>query len=538
MSASSPAWARVDRGKAQRGFERRHVRRGHRVRAGDPAQTLLGDLERGAPGEDARHGGERLRIEAARTLVGQLALGRAHGLPGEARRAFGLGDPLAGAQQDVLVAREAPDPRSLEQGRQGAQRQRGDAAAGIALSRVQRLQGHGLLHVVLAARLQMQLPAVATDAHLEDLGRALVDGRDAHVAPDLLDHVLVGVAVAAEGLEARVGGDVAGLAGQVLRDGSLGDELGLAGVEPLGRLLDVRAAGFEPHGVGHDQLVGVALLLRQRRAALDALGGVGDGAIEGRPAGAEAEGRHHETRVAEDGQRLLQALAFDAAHQPIRVDDDAVERQRRGVAGADAVLVLRLAVTEVLGVALDDEPAGSAGRQGEDGEDVRHAAVADPLLAARELVADDRAVLLDGDGGGAQRREIAAGLGLGGAVGHEDALVGDASEPVLLLLRRAAHRDGIAAERGRQQAGRDAEIDARQLLAEPVDVEGAAAHAVVGLGNEEQVEAELGAAHLADDLGGELVPRVELEQAGVRQLPVGEVAQRLQDHVERFSVEA
>jgi hypothetical protein len=44
-----------------------------------------------------------------------------------------------------------------------------------------------------------------------------------------------------------------------------------AAVQPLGGPLDVGARCFEAHGVGDDQLVGVALLFAERRAALDAL---------------------------------------------------------------------------------------------------------------------------------------------------------------------------------------------------------------------------------------------------------------------------
>jgi len=48
----------------------------------------------------------------------------------------------------------------------------------------------------------------------------------------------VRVAVAAEGLNGRIGGGVAGLGGQVLGDRSLDVENALAGVDPRGRLLD------------------------------------------------------------------------------------------------------------------------------------------------------------------------------------------------------------------------------------------------------------------------------------------------------------
>ncbi len=54
--------------------------------------------------------------------------------------------------------------------------------------------------------------------------------------------------------------------------------------------------------------------------------------------------RHHQAGVAEDGLRLRQPLALDAADQAVGRDEDIVEEEGGGVAGADAVLVLGLAL--------------------------------------------------------------------------------------------------------------------------------------------------------------------------------------------------
>lgn len=109
--------------------------------------------------------------------------------------------------------------------------------------------------VVLPAGLEVVLPAVAGDGHLHDLGGALVDRGDPDVPPDLLDHVLAGVAVTAEGLDGRIGRRVAGLGGEVLGDGPLGVERALGAlVDPLGRLLDVGPGGLQADGVRDDQL--------------------------------------------------------------------------------------------------------------------------------------------------------------------------------------------------------------------------------------------------------------------------------------------
>ena len=49
-------------------------------------------------------------------------------------------------------------------------------------ARVQRFELARLVVIVLAAGLQVKLPAVAADGHLHDLGGAFVDRGDANVA--------------------------------------------------------------------------------------------------------------------------------------------------------------------------------------------------------------------------------------------------------------------------------------------------------------------------------------------------------------------
>ena len=188
-----------------------------------------------------------------------------------------------------------------------------------------------------------------------------------------------------------------------------------------------------------DQLVRVAPLLGQRAAGLDALARVGDRAVERRPSGAEPERGHHQPRVAEHLLGLDEALAFDAADEPVGVDVDLVEEQRRGVAQPDPVLVLVLAVREALGAGVDHEPARPAGSEGEDGVEVGDAAVADPLLGAGDPVAGHGPVVADRLCGRLQRSEIAARLGLRGAVGEQDSLLGDPAH-VLALLRPPSRR--------------------------------------------------------------------------------------------------
>ena len=137
---------------------------------------------------------------------------------------------------------------------------------------MQRLNLLGALVIMLSARLQVQLPAIAADGHLHDLGGAFIDPGDANVAADLLHHVLVGVAVAAQRLNAGVGSGIAGFRRHVFRDRAFGVQAAfVGGIDALGRLFDEGAASFQMDNVRHDQLVGVALLLGERRSALNAL---------------------------------------------------------------------------------------------------------------------------------------------------------------------------------------------------------------------------------------------------------------------------
>ena len=194
---------------------------------------------------------------------------------------------------------------------------------------------------------------------------------------------------------------------------------------------------------------------------------------------------------------------------------------------------------EAGGVAVDDEPARAAGGVGQDRVQVGDAAVADPLLLAGDPVRRDGAVVAGHrHGDGLQRPEVAARLRLGRAVGHQQALGGDASQPASLLLGRAPDHDRVAAEERRQHRGGDAEVDGGHPLADPVDVEGRAAHAAVLLGDEQQLDAQILAAHPLDQLGGELVALVEVDEQLLRQLVRGEVADRVERHLQHVAVQA
>ena len=216
-----------------------------------------------------------------------------------------------------------------------------------------------------------------------------------------------------------------------------------------------------------------------------------------------------------------------------RIDIDVIEGQRGGVAQADAVLVFGLVVSKTLRVFFDDEPGWTAGRVCQHCICAGDSTVADPLLVAVNFVAHDASVLKDAIGRGAQGSQIAAGFRLGGAVGKQQSLIGDAAQPELLLLVGGADRDGIAAEKSSQHGGRNPEIDPRHLLANAVDVERATAHAAELFGNKQKLNTQLvGAAHVTDDFDGAFVAVVEIDQNFVGQALPGEFFERLQTQLQ------
>src|ERR1700687_1181631 len=178
----------------------------------------------------------------------------------------------------------------------------------------------------------------------------------------------------------------------------------------------------------HDQLVGITLLFRERSAALKAFGRIWNCAIECSPSGAKAERCHHEPCVSENSLSLIQALAFHASDQAVGININVVEREGRGVAEANAVLVFRFIVSETFRVFLNNEPSWPCGCAGQDRVCASDSAVADPLLVAVNLVADDFAVFHDSIGSGAERPQIAARLWFRGAVGEKQDLISDAAQ--------------------------------------------------------------------------------------------------------------
>src|SRR5437588_8670712 len=106
-------------------------------------------------------------------------------------------------------------------------------------------------------------------------------------------------------------------------------------------------------------------------------------------------------------------MAFDSTDKAIGIDVDIAEGERGGVAEANAVLVFRFIVRESLCVFLYDEPARASRGVGENRVGIGDSAIADPLLVAVDLVADDLAPPPPRLCSSPDRAELAAGFGLG-----------------------------------------------------------------------------------------------------------------------------
>ena len=272
------------------------------------------NFEGGFARKDAAHGGERDRVETAARFFREFAVGHRRGTVRQAARALCIGNQFAQAEKNVLVASQSPNAGFLHHRGQRVQRQRRSVRSHLWMLRVQRFKFARIVVIVLPTRFQVELPAITADRHLHDLGGALINDGDANVAADLLHHVFVRVAVAAERLNTGFGSGIAGLGCHVFSNRPFGVEAAfVAGIDALRRLLYIGAGGLEAHGMRHDQLVRVALLFREWPSSLDALGGIRNGAIKRRPSRAQPKGRHHQPGVAEDRLRLEQSLAFDSA---------------------------------------------------------------------------------------------------------------------------------------------------------------------------------------------------------------------------------
>jgi hypothetical protein len=177
------------------------------------------------------------------------------------------------------------------------------------------------------------------------------------------------------------------------------------------------------------------------------------------------------------------------------------------------VLVLVLARLQTLGARFHGEEAGSVRRLGQDGIELRHTAVGDELLGAVDAIAGDVALVVgDPIGNRLQRRHVGTRGRLGHAVGHDQALAGDAAQPVLLLFVGAAHDDRIGAQGDGQESRGHAQVDGRHLFRDPADIHGAAAQAAHALRQEDQMQAHVRRQQFAYEVHGKFIIMVKLQE--------------------------
>ena len=207
-----------------------------------------------------------------------------------------------------------------------------------------------------------------------------------------------------------------------------------------------------------------------------------------------------------------------------------VEHDLGSVRGADAVLLVLLALAQTRSVRTDDEARLAAALQrridgGDDHVDVGDAAVGDPRLRAVE---QPLVLGLVVDRPGAQARHVGAGVGLAHAEGAEGDLVGCAVTlryPFADLLGRAVAGDPGGGETGPHDRHADPGVTPEQLL--DGDRQRQAGRVEQGVGHEvHAVQADLGG--LLDDRVGELLALVPLA-AGGSDDGLGEVVDPLLD---------
>ncbi len=195
------------------------------------------------------------------------------------------------------------------------------------------------------------------------------------------------------------------------------------------------------------------------------------------------------------------------------------------------MLVLVLAGNEPGRPLLDQEEGRTVGRGRQHRVKLSVTAVRNELLGAVDLVALELAVLDDPVGLGANRGKLAPGQRLGDGVGDNQAFIADATKPVIALLFRRAHDDGIGAEKNGQECGGHAEIQARHIFGNAVHVVGRASESSQLFRNKQQVQPNLGTQELLDESQRKLVLLVEVEAYFCGQLLLSERPDGVEKHL-------
>jgi hypothetical protein len=108
---------------------------------------------------------------------------------------------------------------------------------------------------------------------------------------------------------------------------------------------------------------------------------------------------------------------------------------------------------------------------------------------------------------------------------------------VRLLPRRAADPDRVAAQEGGEYAGCHAQVDPGHLLANPVDIECAAAHAAEVLGNEYELDAEAFTQQLLDQFLWKFIVLVEFKHTRIGKRVAYIFANRVYGHFQGFGID-
>ena len=517
-------------------LKRRVLQRHHRCLA-----RLDRREEPGRLGQDAveivARGGELGLVE------GRVAVGRGQLLGGD----FG------GAGPKVAERHEA------EQAEVVGRRRAGLLAVTHALlgdgggSELQRAEGLGQhLHVVgdvgvVLVRLQefrdgveelaevapgMRRQLAADEIERLDAVGALVEHGDAGIAGELLDAVLADVAVAAVDLHAAVGVLEGEVGEQRLHDrrhqrakvlgilprlrvrrllGAVDRPADPGGERPAAFRLGAHAHEIAAHVGMHDDRVGrlVRRLGARQRAALQALLGVGDGALVGGLGDAEALDADAEPLRIHHREHRRHALVRRADEPALRI----VEIDLAGGGCFDAHLVLEPGATDAVArprpaiLARQQlrhqeqaDPLDAGRRIGQPGEDEVDDVFGQVLLARRDedLRAGERvAAIVVGLGLGAQQAEIGAAMRLGEAHGaRPGALDHLGQEALLQLVGSMRHQRDIGAV---GEAGIKAEGDVGRTHHLADDVADAFGQALAAVGG---VAIEPGPAAVAEEIVG------------------------------------
>ena len=203
-------------------------------------------------------------VDAGKKPLGRGVKRRRHGrLRGGTltidRGGLGPGDDLAQTEEHMLIAGQAVEARTFEDKCQSAHRQGSGSRASIGRRAGQLFELDRPIIVERALGLQVQLPTVAGNRPLHNLRGTLVDTGNADIALDLLDHILLGVAITTVGLDRVLGGLIATLGGKILHHGPFRLLVGVAAINPLSHPLNVGARRLQPNSVGDEQFVGVRL---------------------------------------------------------------------------------------------------------------------------------------------------------------------------------------------------------------------------------------------------------------------------------------